>query len=349
MADEREEARLKMRAEANFERNLRYKDSRLRTIGLPTQALAQQVAERKFAKQREIEEGKAERARNAEIDEMLERVATEEEGLRKQKAAQMRAEWDAQMKEKERLRKQARQNEIDCFQNDTPMEFAGDDPLHGDRVAQQREQIRRWTDEDIADREWRRQCERDEDMAQAQLNITIDEMRLRQQEEEDRLKKEVTKKILSENNELGALKARLKEEEFRKSSEDRNCTLILGQDAVTDEYGNVTNKDNFRGYTKGQQKQLLKENEELIRLKKEREEQERLDDENWYRESLRLQRVMAEVELENEHVRAAYNDDTQAFLRNQVEEAKSRTKMEADTDYGKIEGDFFSKFGTSCR
>ena len=202
MSDERDEARLKMRAEANFERNLRYKDSRLRTIGLPTQALAQQVAEKKFAKQREIDEGKAERARNADIDAILEKVATDEEFLRRQKAAQMREEWNAQIQEKEFLRKKGRQSEIDSFKNDTPMEFAGDDPLHIDRVAQQREQIRRWTEEDLADREWRKQREREEDMAQAQLNLTIDEMRLQQQMEEDRLKKEVTRKILMENNEV---------------------------------------------------------------------------------------------------------------------------------------------------
>ena len=148
---------------------------------------------------------------------------------------------------------------------------------------------------------------------------------------------------------MGALKAQLQEEEFRRSARDRNCTLQLGDDAVTDQHGNVSNKDSFRGYTRGQQKQLLMENEELIRLKKEREAQERQDDENWNRESQRLQRVMAQVELENERVRAAYNDDTQAFLRNQVDEAKNRSQMESATDYGKIEGDFFSKFGTNCR
>ena len=148
---------------------------------------------------------------------------------------------------------------------------------------------------------------------------------------------------------MAQLKARLREEEFREILKDRNCTLTLSADAETDENGFVSRKDAFRGYTKGQQKQLLMENEELIRLKKEREEQERLDDENWYRESLRLQRVMAEVELENERVRTAYKDETQAYLKTQVEEAKNRTKMDNDTGYGKIEGDFYSKFGTNCR
>lgn len=348
MADEKEEARMKMRADANFERNIRYKDSRLRTIGLPTQALSQQIAERKQQQQREIEEGKAERARNAEIDAYLAMVANDEAELRKQKAAQMRDEWDAQIKQKTMLKKQGREAEKYSFHNDTPMIFAGDDPLHKERVQQQRDQMRRWTEEDLADKEARKKQERDEDMAQAQLNMAINEVRLQQQIEEDQLKREVTRMILSENNELGAFKAKLREEEYRRDMEDRNCTLVLGKDAVTDEHGFVSNKDSFRGYTKGQQKQLLLENEELMRLKKERDEQERLDEENWYRESLRLQRVMAEVELENERVRAAYRDETQDFLRSQVEDAKNRKYAET-ADRGKIEGDFFAKFGTSCR
>ena len=202
MDDEREEARLKMKAEANFERNIRYKDSRLRTIGLPTQALAQQIAERKAMKQKEIEEGKLERARNQEIEALLDKVAREEEELRRQKSAQMKYEWEAQIKEKQSLRKQSRESEIHSFKYDTPMEFTGDDILHGERVAQQRDQMRRWTEEDLADKERRRQQERDEDLAQAQLNIAIDEVRLQQQIEEDELKKEVTRKILAENSDV---------------------------------------------------------------------------------------------------------------------------------------------------
>ena len=202
MDDEREEARLKMKAEANFERNIRYKDSRLRTIGLPTQALAQQIAERKAMKQKEIEEGKLERARNQEIEALLDKVAREEEELRRQKSAQMKYEWEAQIKEKQSLRKQSRESEIHSFKYDTPMEFTGDDILHDERVAQQRDQMRRWTEEDLADKERRRQQERDEDLAQAQLNIAIDEVRLQQQIEEDELKKEVTRKILAENSDV---------------------------------------------------------------------------------------------------------------------------------------------------
>lgn len=47
MSDSKEEIRLKLKQEANFQRNLRYKDHRLRTIGIDSQALAKQIAEKK--------------------------------------------------------------------------------------------------------------------------------------------------------------------------------------------------------------------------------------------------------------------------------------------------------------
>lgn len=62
MADAKEQQRLKMKADANFQRNLRYKDSRLRTIGQDVQALNMQVAEKKRQKELEQEESRIESA-----------------------------------------------------------------------------------------------------------------------------------------------------------------------------------------------------------------------------------------------------------------------------------------------
>lgn len=80
---------------------------------------------------------------------------------------------------------------------------------------------------------------------------------------------------------------------------------------------------------------------------RERNEFERLEDENWYRESLRLQRVMAQAEVEDQRVRKAYNRDTLEYLQNQVDMKRHQTKIDAST--GQISGDFYEKFGTSCR
>jgi hypothetical protein len=60
MADAKEEARLKMKAEANFQRNLRYKDHRLRTIGINLDGLNQQVAEKKRMQEDEREAARLE-------------------------------------------------------------------------------------------------------------------------------------------------------------------------------------------------------------------------------------------------------------------------------------------------
>jgi hypothetical protein len=60
MADSKEEARLKMKADANFQRNLRYKDHRLRTIGINLDGLNQQVAEKKRMQEEEREQERQE-------------------------------------------------------------------------------------------------------------------------------------------------------------------------------------------------------------------------------------------------------------------------------------------------
>jgi hypothetical protein len=57
---DREQARIKLKAEANFQRNLRYKDSRLRTIGINLGALEKQIAEKKKSKEDEIENDRLE-------------------------------------------------------------------------------------------------------------------------------------------------------------------------------------------------------------------------------------------------------------------------------------------------
>lgn len=57
---EKDQARIKMKADANFQRNLRYKDSRLRTIGINLGALEQQVAEKKRMTDAEIENDRLE-------------------------------------------------------------------------------------------------------------------------------------------------------------------------------------------------------------------------------------------------------------------------------------------------
>ena len=78
-------------------------------------------------------------------------------------------------------------------------------------------------------------------------------------------------------------------------------------------------------------------------------EQERLDDENWYREQLAQQRVMAQAEMEEKELRQALREDQARVLAQQVQEKNERQAKEKQDRFGGIGNDFYSKFGTSCR
>lgn len=136
-----------------------------------------------------------------------------------------------------------------------------------------------------------------------------------------------------------------------------------------DEDGYCKSKDAFRGYSKAQMKQMLLENEDLIRQKRsvccldfyslsltpilshhrEAKELEKQMDADWYRESLRLQRTMAQAELDEHNLREQLRQDQLATLRQQAKEAAERKAIDRTDKFGTITGDFYAKFGTSCR
>ena len=55
MSESKDEIRLKLRAEANFERNLKFKDHRYRTIGINSQGLQEQIKEKRREEEEERE------------------------------------------------------------------------------------------------------------------------------------------------------------------------------------------------------------------------------------------------------------------------------------------------------
>ncbi|CAE7448474.1 unnamed protein product [Symbiodinium microadriaticum] len=286
--------------------------------------------------------------RNEEIDAILEAVAQEEKQLRSMQLADMKKGWDDQLALKKQMKLEGRAKEKSDFHTGPTMEFRGEDKLYPQRKAAQQEQMRRWTQEDMDARARQKAREMAEEIARAELARQIDEFREQQEREEERMRKELTKKILQENGDIAELRAKLRAQQEADNDLDPNNTLVLDNDATLDEYGYPTSKDGFRGLTPGQRKQLLMENEELIRLKKLKEVQDKADDDAWYREGLRMQRAMAQAELEEQEMRTKLKAEISDTLAQQVSE-KNRRDDSSDNAYGKIEGDFYAKFGTSCR
>ena len=170
-------------------------------------------------------------------------------------------------------------------------------------------------------------------------------------------------------------RARSRFEERNESLRDLNNSIVLNADTELDESGYCRSKDEFRGYSKGQMKQIFLENEELIRQKRlnysffyyfffdlfltlfffflylfrDAKEREKQLESDWHRESLYLQRVMAQTELNEQTLRKKLLQDQLDTLQQQCKEENDRKTQRKLDQFGSISGDFYAKFGTSCR
>lgn len=337
---EKEQARLKMKADANFQRNLRYKDSRLRTIGINLNALDQQVAEKKAMKQKEIEDGKLERARNAEIDYLLELAAQEEKEMRAKLNRDMRFKWEEAIQHKKD--QVDRNNDADDKQlGDRTFTFGGEDLLATERKKAMQEQMKRWTQEASDAAAYRKQKDRDEEAAYADMIRSIEDIREQCSAEEDEMRKDLIRKVVAENDIVAA------EVRARKEAEDMKRKEVSGNSINLDTSSH--GKDTFRGFTKEHQLELLRENEKILAEKRERDEAYKRSEEDWYREQLRQQRLMAQAAAEEEMMRKELNAKLLNDLEDQKRDAEERAAEARSQRYAKNSGDFYKNFGTSCR
>ncbi len=82
---------------------------------------------------------------------------------------------------------------------------------------------------------------------------------------------------------------------------------------------------------------------------REAKEQEKQLDHDWYVESLRLQRAMAQTELDEQTLREQLRQEQLGTLREQSKQAAVKKMNEKTDRFGTIGNDFFAQFGTSCR
>ena len=192
---ERDRARLLRKAEVNVVRNLRLRDSRWRTIGIEEQALREQVAEKNRAKQAEIEEGRMDRIRNEEYDRILQAAADEEAYLRQLQNDELRRSWEESAKAK----KNVPQTEIDNSSQGISQTIGQEDLFLNDRVKAQKDQMRRWVEEQAAANRSRKNREKDEDNAYADMIKAVDEIRSQAELEEAALRKKLLDDVRREN------------------------------------------------------------------------------------------------------------------------------------------------------
>lgn len=348
--DEKEQMRLKMKAEANYQRNLKFRDHRQRTIGIDKDALDAQVAEKRRLAEEEKKNSLMEKQRALEIDYLMETAAQEEMQMRKKYMEDVKRDWENARLHREECDR--RDSEADLnFSKSVLSKFGGEDVLRKERAKAQKEQLRRWTQEELDEKAYRRQQEQDRERAYADMIRVIEDIRAATEEEEEQMRKEYVHTISQSNKEIAAYHAE-KMARWRAEQAVPLKALPITDEIIElpmDSTGRIIRKDMFKGFTQAQKNKILLDNENMKAYKRAMAEQERQDEENWHQEQLYQQRVMAQAEAEEKLLRQTLREEQARVLAQQVQEAEERRAKEKQDRYGGITNEFFSKFGTSCR
>lgn len=337
-AIQKDRERLQRKAEINVVRNLRLRDARWRTIGIEEQELRKQVLEKERLKKEEKEISRVDRLRNEEYDRILQAAADEEAYLRKLQNDELRKSWEESIKHK----KDTSEPEIDT----TPaaQNIGMEDRLRPERVKAQKEQMKRWAEEQAAANVRSRAREKDEDNAYADMIRAVDEIRGKADAEEAALRKKLQHDLAKENLELAELQRqkKLAERDPFTGEDAMNNTLPL----YTEGGGG---KDNFRGFNPEKRKEILKENERLIAFKKAMKDREREEEEAWHRERLLAARAMEQAELEDRQLREIMKEEQRLSLEEQVALRRQREEREKKNRDEPIGDGFFDGFGVIWR
>lgn len=219
-----------------------------------------------------------------------------------------------------------------------------EDILRPERIKAQKEQMKRWAEEQAAANARRRAREKDEDNAYADMIRAVDEIRGKADAEEAALRKKLQHDLAKENLELA------ERQRQRKLAERDPYT---GEDAMNNTLPLYTEggggKDNFRGFNPEKRKEILKENERLIAFKKAMKDREREEEEAWHRERLLASRAMEQAELEERQLREIMKEQQRLSLEEQVALRRQREEREKKNRDEPIGDGFFDGFGVIWR
>jgi len=272
--DEKERLRFLAKAEANAIRNQRFRDSRTRTMGLDVPALDAQVAEKKRLKELEREVNIYERKRNEELDVLLEKINQEEKQMRRQYMGNIKSDWEAHMEEKKH------QASIVYPVKGTFRKFDGEDDTRGDRQRLQHVQIKRWADEEVAERQYRTAVAQKDALYEAEMNRVYDDARLENEIMEKDMRRDMLRNVMLENQQSAEMKKTKKAQDRLIEFAPTKPLAITDEriDLAMDEFGHIIQKDMFKGYTQKQKNKIRLENEQIMEHNRQLKAEDNQDD-----------------------------------------------------------------------
>ena len=221
----REEARIALKRAQNEKRKERFFNARTRLIGVDVDALDAQVAEMQKMKADNKDGDRIERKssslpghsyqessnppatpqqqkkgiRQMEIERVLEAAAEEERMLKQYTANEVKRNWEAAIERKKNV---VPETELDPAKSgaSAAQNFAGNDPNKLQRVRLQQEQMRRWVQEQVAEKAYLQQIDKDSSKSYSDMLKAIEEIRDVAEKEEQDMRKYLMRSVKEQND-----------------------------------------------------------------------------------------------------------------------------------------------------
>jgi len=234
----------------------------------------------------------------------------------------------------------------------------GEDNGRISRKQAQSHQMRRWIQEQIAEKAYYKEMDREEEMKYAETLRVIGEMRDAAEKEEADMRRAYMDRAHRENQEVLAMsneirrKQKAEWDKLTPEEKSRFSSLDLFDEntgKAMDAGGRIIRKDMFKGFTDAQRRRIFQENEAVIQQKRDREQGHLDGNAEWNLQQIAISRALDMAHLDEELMRKMELDRHLGVLSAQQEQERQRKAQEKVDRFGSISGQFFSNFGTSAR
>jgi len=227
------------------------------------------------------------------------------------------------------------------------------DENHEKNDAKKKAQMRSWIQDQMAQKVALKKQNNTGDSDYLAMLAAINEVCSEADNEEKELVKYVNKSVRDHNAELASMakERKMKEkEESMKSGFGYNQMLEEDKAYAFDSNGKLLRKDMFKGFTREQQNNFMKENQALIDAKMAAKEDLSDADYTYMLIQMAQMKALETAEFEEAEFKRHTNDEYLRYLNEQISSKKNQRREEKNYYGAGNEGDgFFDKFGTSAR
>jgi len=345
--------RSKEREKPMNKRRLRIMNAKVRIIGLDVDALDAQVAEKKQNHANKLESDRFEKAQAMEIDRLLTASLEEERQMKEYQMNMLKQSWAdaANERQYEKSKPRGRDFDPDNCGSASLQKFSGEDANRFQRLKLQKDQMRKWIQEQIAEKSYLNKIRQDDDMTYAEMIKAIDEIRAATEKEEMEMRKYIQDSYKRSNLDLAKIQKSRINDWNRMNIDSATSLTAFDEDkgVAMDSNGRIIRVDMFKGFTDEQKRRLFQDNEDLIRHKNAMRDRERRHDYDWAVQQDMSLRAMELAEYEEKCMRDNQKEERLAYLRQQIDQQNNAKRDWNKTKYGEIGSGFFESFGRDCR